>query len=167
MSKKGWYGLVLFSLFFLVSCQQAADVPEGYYSFEEEKVNEAVNQASFNPDIPAYVPIPVEFIIYDLYSLADTGDEALDISFYSKQNDFVTYQVTVGTFDIDSDAEDVKIDPAVLAYYSDNGFAKKLMWEKDGLSYKLEYRPNVIGEGRPSQPISKDQLMKVAQSSLS
>jgi|GEM_PF-3085386 len=167
MKNKGWFGLVLFSLFVLISCSQEAEVPDGFYTFDTDKVNEAVDQASFNPDIPDFVPIPVEFIIYDVYQLAGKNGEALDISFYSRQNDFFTYQVSEGTFETSLEAEDVKINGTIEASYSDDGFAKRLVWANNGLSYKLEYRPNLISNDGPSRDICKEEMIEVAHSTLS
>lgn len=164
VQRKGWYGLLILSLFLLIGCQSEANIPDGYYPYEKAEVEEAVRQVSFNPEVPEYVPIPVEFIISDPYLIAGTSEEALDISFYSRENDLLTYQVTEGMFELGQTAEDIKIDSSILAHYQDNGFAKILTWEKNGLSYKLEFRSSIIGDNNPSRPISKEDLVKVAQS---
>ncbi|WP_440894822.1 hypothetical protein ACS127_09600 [Amphibacillus sp. Q70] len=162
--RKGWYGLIILSLFLLIGCQSEASVPDGYYTYEKEEVEAAVRQVTFNPEVPEYVPIPVEFIISDPYLIVETDEEALDISFYSRENDLLTYQVTEGIFELGEMAEDIKIDSSTSAHYHDNGFAKMLTWEKNGLSYKLEFRSSIIGDDNPSRPVSKEELVKVAQS---
>lgn len=164
MKRKCWYSLFALSLFFLISCQSEAEVPEGYYQFETKQVEATINQVSFAPDLPQYLPMPIEFIISDPYLITGTNEEAIDISFYSRENDLLTFQVTEGTFAISRDAEDIDIDSTTRAYYDDNGFAKVLMWENNGLCYKLEFRSSVIGDAQPSHPVSKEDLIKVAQS---
>lgn len=164
ISKKSGYLLFLLSLSLLVSCQSQVDIPEGFYPYEKEKVAEAIQQVSFNPEVPNYVPIPVEFIISDHYLMAETRKEALDISFYSRENDLLTYQVTEGHFESEQGAESIEIDSSILAHYCDNGFAKVLVWEKDGLSYKLEFRSSIIGDNQSSHSITKEDLVRVAQS---
>ncbi len=167
MKRKCWYRLFAVSLFLLIGCQSEAEVPEGYYQFETKQVEATINQVSFSPDLPQYLPMPVEFIISDPYLIAGTNEEAIDISFYSRENDLLTFQVTEGTFSISGDAEDIDIDSTTRAYYDDNGFAKVLTWENKGLSYKLEFRSGAIGDAEPSRPISKEDLIKVAQSTHS
>lgn len=75
--------------------------------------------------------------------------------------------MTEGTFAISTDAENIDIDSTIKAYYDDNGFAKILTWQNNGLSYKLEFRSSVIGDDQPSRRISKEDLIKVAQSTHS
>lgn len=167
MNRKCWYRLLALSLFILIGCQSEAEIPEGYYQFEKAEIEATINQLSFSPDYPQYVPIPVEFIISDLYLIAGTDEEAIDISFYSRENELLTFQVTEGTFAISTDAENIDIDSTIKAYYDDSGFAKILTWQNNGLSYKLEFRSSVIGDDQPSRRISKEDLIKVAQSTHS
>lgn len=167
MKKQHWLVLLFFSFLCLSGCKEEVIVPEGYYQYEKTKVEEAIEHISFTPDVPQYVPIPVEFIISDPFTIAGTDYEALDISFYSRGNDLLTFQVTEGQFDISDDAEDVEIDSSIAAYYIDNGFAKILTWTKNGLSYKLEFRSSVIGDHQSSRQVSKEELIKVVQSTHS
>lgn len=164
MLKMSGVVFLIFSLLVFVGCQAEAEIPEGYYVYEKDQVEEAVQQVSFNPALPEYLPIPVEFIISDPYYITGTAEGALDISFYSGENDLLTYQATEGRFDPNPEAEQITIDKTTNGYYYDNGFAKILIWERNDLSYKLEFRSSIIGEDQPSRPITKHELVQVARS---
>ncbi|SEO61192.1 hypothetical protein SAMN04488134_109146 [Amphibacillus marinus] len=162
---KEWKTFFWFTLLvLLVGCQATEQIPEGYYDYEKAPVAEAISTVSFNPETPQYVPMQVEFIISDPYQISGTTYEALDISFYSRNNDLLTYQVTDGFFEELADGEIVELDRAINGQYMTNDFAQVLVWEKDGLSYKLEFRSSIIGKEASSGRVTKAELLKVAQS---
>lgn len=164
MLVKKWIIGFIFSLFLLVGCQSEEAIPDGYYSYEQSEVEQALSLVNFEPEVPQFVPIPVEFIISDPYTIEGTTKEALDISFYSRDNDLLTYQVVEGSDQWPFEGEEIKLEQNVTAHYLDNDFAKTLVWQKEGLSYKLEFRSSVIGKDDPAKFITKDDLVRVAQS---
>lgn len=146
----------------LVGCQSQKSAPEGYFNYPTDDVEGAVAALSFQPEMPQFVPIPVDFVISDHFFTA-SDQEALDISFYSRENDLLTYQVIKGELELLGETT-VEISETVQATYTDNDFAKTLIWHKDGLSYKLVFRSGIINAEQVSDQVTKADLVRVAQS---
>ncbi len=156
--------LCMISFFALIGCKQQVSIPEGYYTYESSEVKEALDGLSFNPETPEFVPIQVDFIISDQYVVKGTSQEALDVSFYSQENDLLTFQAVEGDFKNLATGDSVMIDEEISGSYIDNTFAKTLYWSKSGISYKLVYRSGIIKTEDVSNKITKNELVKVAES---
>lgn len=150
--------------FLLVGCQAIEEIPEGYYDYPRDDVEAAIATLSFDPNIPQFVPFPVEFIVSDRYHLTGTDQEAMDISFYSRQNDLLIYQVVDGETDQLINGEAVEIDSSITGAYADNDFAKTLLWKEDGLTYLLIFRSGIFDTEEITTQVTKSDLIKVAQS---
>ncbi|MBM7571623.1 hypothetical protein [Aquibacillus albus] len=154
-------------LLWLPACQNSQSVPDGYYPYDIEKVKSAVRQLSFQPEIPGFVPIPVQVLISDHYQIMDTEAEALDVSFYTNNNDLLSIQFVNGEMDeIMTDSVTVTINERVKGHYIDNSYAKILYWEKNGINYKMIYRSSggSIGGKNATKEITKSDLVNVAES---
>ncbi|QTM98517.1 hypothetical protein ERJ70_03920 [Sediminibacillus dalangtanensis] len=158
--------LLMSFLLFLAACQQSSSIPEGFYDYQKEKAESAAAELSFSPDLPEYVPMEVAFLVSDRYYLKDNENEALDISFYTQENDLLSIQFMKG--DIDTglvEAETVTIDDQLEGKYVDNSFAKILSWKRDGITYKMSYRENTLGVSQEQKTgVSKQDLVQVAHS---
>ncbi|GGM25985.1 hypothetical protein GCM10011351_09530 [Paraliobacillus quinghaiensis] len=156
----------LISFLALIGCkqQEQVSIPEGYYDYEKTEVNERVESLSFESQLPQFLPFQVEFIISDQYIITGTDQEALDISFYSSQNDLLTLQAVDGHFPEDISGESVEINQQISGTYVDNSFAKTLYWSMEGISYKLVFRSGVIDSDNGSNTVTKTELVKVAKS---
>ncbi|MDL4840412.1 hypothetical protein [Aquibacillus rhizosphaerae] len=152
-------------LFVLVGCQNNQTIPDGFYSYEKGEVKTAINELSFQPEIPSYVPIEVDFLISDRYFVKDTDMEALDVSFYTRNNDLLSVQFIDGNIDEEwIDTESVTLEDEITGIYVDNAFAKVLYWEKSGITYKMTYRSSTLMEEDNANNISKSDLVEVANS---
>lgn len=153
-------------LLFLCSCQQSSSIPTGFYGYEKEKAESAASELSFSPDLPEYMPIETAFLISDRYYLKDSGNEAMDISFYTEDNDLLSIQFIEG--DIDPalvEADTVMIGERLEGEYVDNSFAKILCWQQNGITYKMSYRQNVLGVSEEQKNnVSKQDLVQTARS---
>lgn len=156
--------LSMVSFLALIGCKQQISIPEGYYTYERPEVEAALEGLSFNPETPEFVPIQVDFIISDQYIVNGTNQAALDISFYSRENDLLTFQAIEGDFKNLATGDAVMIDEEISASYIDNTYAKTLYWSKSGISYKLVYRSGIIKREDVSSKITKDELVRVAES---
>lgn len=156
--------ICLISLLTLIACNQQVSIPDGYYDYERSEVEDAVKGLSFKPETPAFVPIQVDFVISDQYLIKGTDQEALDVSFYSKENDLLTFQAVDGDFNEPIVGDSVTIDKKVKGSYVDNKFAKTLYWRKYGIAYKLVFRSGIVKSEVVSNNISKKELVKVAKS---
>ncbi|CQR47092.1 hypothetical protein BN1058_01381 [Paraliobacillus sp. PM-2] len=154
--------LLVIILSLLVGCVQQVNPPEGFYSYDHTEINEMINQLSFNPIIPPFLPINVEFLVTDRFFLEGTEKEAMDVSFYTKENNILTFQATEGSFDLSINGKEVQIDKHVKGNYADNRFAKSLYWEKENISYSLIFRSNMNND-EIAEMVTKEDLIKVAQ----
>ncbi|SDC63919.1 hypothetical protein SAMN05421734_1152 [Pelagirhabdus alkalitolerans] len=149
----------------LVGCGDDEEtIPEGYYTYDESEVNAALDELSFDPQLPRYLPMSVEFIITDTFS-NESSDEALDISFYSRDNDLMTYQVYKGEIDESFEGEHVLLNEAIEATYRHNRFAHVMTWEHEGLTYHIEWRESSRQES--GEDITKEDLIVIAESMYS
>ena len=154
--------LMLF-LVFLYACSTTHAVPNGYYSYNEDRVSSAVERLKFNPDLPDFIPLPMVSMASDIYQVKDR--EVLDLSFYSKENDLLTIQITSGEAGTSwVEPEELKIEDEVKGTYEDNRFSKKLKWEKSGITYVMTYRASVASEKVNEQSVTRQQLVEVARS---
>ncbi|WP_112180038.1 MULTISPECIES: hypothetical protein [Paraliobacillus] len=161
---KKYVFLCMISFFTLIGCKQQVAIPEGYYAYENSEVEKALEGLSFNPETPEFVPIQVDFIISDQYVVNDTNQEAVDISFYSQENDLLTFQAVEGEFKNLIDGDPIKLEGEISGSYIDNNFAKTLHWSKAGISYKLVYRSGIVKKEEVSNKITKSELVRVAES---
>ncbi|MCT2535799.1 hypothetical protein NC661_07700 [Aquibacillus koreensis] len=153
---------LLFVIIGVAGCQQKQSIPEGFYPYEKNEVEQAVEQLSFRPEIPGYVPIEMEIVVSDQYVLRDTEIEALDVSFYTRDNDLLSIQFIDGEMNEElMSPEIVSISEKINGAYIDNSYAKVLSWQKDGITYKITYRSSEYGNN-PS--VTKTDLVMVAKS---
>ncbi|MRH44950.1 hypothetical protein GH741_20100 [Aquibacillus halophilus] len=159
--------LLLFSLtlIILIAGCQSEPIPNGFYSYNIEEVKIAVNTLSFQPEIPQFVPMEVEFLVSDHFTITDTDIEALDVSFYTRDNDLLSIQFIDGNISEPVvESENVKIVNEINGEYVDNSYAKTLYWKEDGITYKMIYRSSTVGEESQDEKVSKEQLLQVARS---
>ncbi len=147
----------------LVGCTEQTMPPEGFYTYDHSEIETTLNELSFKPAIPPYLPFKVEFLITDRFTLEDIEKEAIDVSFYSKENDIVTFQATEGSLMTVESGEKVLINKNVKGSYTDNQFAQSLYWKEDGISYSIIFHSGTITEEQDYSPITKEDLIKVAQ----
>lgn len=154
------YQIIIVSLilFAFVGCAQQGNLPEGFYRYDQSEVKALLNQLTFHPAIPSFLPIKAELIVTDQFNLEGTDNQAMDVSFYSKDNDVLTFQATEGKFQFPEKNEEVQIDKQTKGKYTDNQFAKSLFWTKDNVSYVMTFRPSMHDE-----QVSKRDLIKIAQ----
>ncbi|WP_093216575.1 hypothetical protein [Sediminibacillus albus] len=148
------------------ACQQSSSIPEGFYEYDRGNIESAVKELSFEPALPDFVPMQVDFMISDHYTVKDTNKEALDVSFYTKGNDLLSIEFVEGPLENPLvDTETVKISEQIEGEYVDNSFAKVLFWQQDKVCYKLSYRENVLGnETHTDRKVTKRDLLQVVRS---
>ncbi|WP_158633939.1 DUF4367 domain-containing protein [Radiobacillus deserti] len=147
----------------LFACQQQQTMPDGYYPYDKEKVKSAIQDLSFQPKIPSYLPMETAIVVSDHFTTLETNNEALDVSFYTVDNDLLSIQMVDGQLEQEEQMTQnstVQISGEVDGSYTENRFAQTLYWEEEGITYKLMYRNNKDS----SNPMPKDKLIKVAQS---
>ena len=145
----------------LFGCQEAEAVPNGFYEYDKDEVKAAVDELSFNPEMPEFIPIDVDFLVSDRFFTLDTGNEALDVSFYTRENDLLQVQFVDGELGQTLvESEKVIINNDVIGDYVETSFAQVLSWQKQGITYKLTYR----SKPESDNPVSKSQLIEVAKS---
>lgn len=150
-------------LIVLVGCQNEQTIPDGFYTYEKSEIKNAISDLSFQPEIPEYVPMKVDFFVSDLFMVKDSNKEALDVSFYTRTNDLLSIQFIEGETDaVTTDAETVNINETIKGKYIDDSFSKVLYWSKDDITYKITYRDGDMEQ--TSTVISKSDLIKVAKS---
>ncbi|UFU00384.1 DUF4367 domain-containing protein [Radiobacillus kanasensis] len=160
--KLGWLIIFLMSMC-LFACQQKQSLPDGYFPYDKEKVESALQALSFEPKIPSYLPLETAIVVSDRFKTLETQNEALDVSFYTMSNDLLSIQMVdgeLGQTEQVGDSAEVKISEQLEGKYVENRFAQTLYWEEEGITYKMMYRNN----DNSGSPIPKDKLIKVAQS---
>ncbi|WP_138420633.1 hypothetical protein [Aquibacillus sediminis] len=163
--KRFKFVLLLFLLsLFATACSEP--IPEGFYDYNKEKVEAAVNELSFQPQLPKFVPIEVDFLISDQYQDTETEAEALDVSFYTSDNDLLSIQFINGEAEGSFfQPEQIQIDEQVSGQYVDNTYAKILFWHNDHITYKMTYRASADDrQQQQNNKVTKNDLLKVAQS---
>ncbi|MFC4403095.1 DUF4367 domain-containing protein [Gracilibacillus xinjiangensis] len=142
----------------VMGCSNQAAIPDGFHSYEKGEVKTAMEQLHFTPELPQYVPISAEIVVTDRFVDIHSEQEAFDITMFTTENDIFSIQI-FDTDKTDSAAtnQEVELADSNSAYYSDQPYSKSLIWEKDGITYKLTFRS---GE----HTLSKVDLIKVAES---
>ncbi|MFB1051152.1 hypothetical protein [Paraliobacillus sp. JSM ZJ581] len=153
---------VIFTILVVIGCAQQLNPPEGFYSYDHSEVNALLNQLKFDPEMPTFLPMKVVFIVTDHFVLEGTKQEAIDVSFYSKENDVLTFQATEGTFEYPKNSEEVQINQHVKGNFTNNQFAKSLYWKKDHITYVITFRSN-MDHKQVSEKVTKQDLIKVAE----
>lgn len=151
-------------LFLLTACgSSASQVPDGFYSYNSGKVEPALNELTFKPEMPDYIPVHMVSVVSDIYK--ENNKETMDISFYTEQNDLLSLTFTKGSHNKQwVDPQPVKIDPKIEGTYEDNQFAKRLSWKKNGITYTLAFRESVSSKPSNEQSVTKEHLIEVARS---
>ncbi|UOQ46734.1 DUF4367 domain-containing protein [Gracilibacillus caseinilyticus] len=148
----------MMTFFLLIGCNAQSAVPEGYYAYEKDKVEQAVQSLNFNPELPSFVPIVADILVTDSFYLKELDNQAFDITIFTNANDIFTIQLINGELEeAEDEFESVALDDSLEGYYQDHSYSKTLKWEKDDITYQIIYRPS-------ESDISKEQLVKVAQS---
>ncbi|RCW77164.1 hypothetical protein [Saliterribacillus persicus] len=164
MNRLALFTLLLF-ITLLVGCQVEEEeaIPNGYFNYEKDQVENAVKELSFQPELPTFLPIATEVVVTDKFELLDSSNEALDISMYTQENDIFTIQLIDGeTTKEGPKVEVILLDEQTEAEFVDQIFSKMLMWNKNGVTYKIIYRPNDMNTRNAK--VTKEDLVKVAQS---
>lgn len=100
-------------------------------------------------------------MVSDVYEVK--GDEALDISFYTEENDLLTMQFMEGEGEMELfSPEQVEITDSLTGLYVDNSYSKTVTWQKDGVTYKMTYRPSNFSDN--DSEVEKSDLLHVARS---
>ncbi|WP_077624433.1 hypothetical protein [Sediminibacillus massiliensis] len=142
--------------------QNASSIPSGFYSYKTAEVEQAIDTLSFAPEIPGYMPIEVEFIISDKYIANETEKEAMDVSFYTKNNDLLSIQFFQGELESIPASDTVVLNDQIKGDYVDNSFAQILYWQKGDITYRMSFRGNSMEQA--SGNVTKQDLVKVAES---
>ena len=138
-------------------------VPEGYYSFNNGEVDMAIDQLAFDPELPQYIPFDMVSVVSDVYR--EEEKQVMDISFYTEANDLLSITVVKGKKNVQSiDPEKVSISNQIEGTYVDNQFAKRLSWQKGGITYTIAYRESVHSNLEDEQSVTKEHLIEVARS---
>lgn len=138
-------------------------VPEGYYSFNNGEVDMVIDQLAFDPELPQYIPFDMVSVVSDVYS--EEEQQVMDISFYTEANDLLSITVVEGAKNVQSiDPEKVSISNQIEGTYEDNQFAKRLSWQKGGITYTIAYRESVHSNLEDEQSVTKEHLIEVARS---
>ncbi|WP_407270572.1 hypothetical protein [Radiobacillus sp. PE A8.2] len=161
--------LLILVMVSVVGCQSAASIPDGYYGYDKKKINQTIDGLSFNPGVPGYLPMEVDFFISDRYTDIETEQEALDVSFYTSDNDMLSIQVVNAAVKQSTvQSETVAINEELDGEYVSNSYAQMLYWVDNGISYKMTYRPSTVTDNATIQgshhQVSKQELVKVANS---
>ncbi|QGH35788.1 DUF4367 domain-containing protein [Gracilibacillus salitolerans] len=145
-------------LLFLIGCNAQSAIPEGFYSYEKDKVEKAMENLDFSAELPSYVPIAAEILVTDRFYLEELDNEAFDITMFTQNNDIFTIQLINGELYQDkSDFETISLMDSLEGYYQDQPYSQTLHWEKEGVTYQIIYRPS-------EESLSEKELVKVAES---
>lgn len=149
-------------LLFLAGCNAQSSIPEGFYSYEKNKVEKALENVDFNAELPSYVPIAAEIVVTDHFYLDEHEDEydneTFDITMFSQANDIFTIQLINGEpYQDQSNFEIITLRDSVEGYYQEQSYSQTLKWEKDGITYQMIYRPS-------EETLSEEELVQVARS---
>ncbi len=148
---------VLF-VFILTGCNAQSAIPEGFYSYEKNEIEEAIDGLNFNPELPSYIPVAAEVLVTDRFHREEYGEEAFDITMFTSENDIFTIQLINGVVENEpNDAEEIKIRGDMDAFYQNKAYSQTLQWNKEGITYQLIYRPS-------EKLIEKEKLVEVARS---
>ncbi|WP_181349329.1 hypothetical protein [Thalassobacillus sp. CUG 92003] len=154
--------LIIATLLVLTACQTSQAIPNGYYTYNEDKVESAVKQVAYDPELPAYLPIEMMAVVSDHFS-TDRA-QTLDLSFYTANNDLLSIQYAKGdTSESLHDAETIALKDNLQVNYQDNAFAKTVVWNKGDITYKMIYRQNPNSD-EDKQSVTKEQLLQVVRS---
>ncbi|MFG6116376.1 hypothetical protein ACGTN9_14425 [Halobacillus sp. MO56] len=155
-----YFGLLALVLF-MTACQSTKAVPHDYYEYDQKQAEQAVSQMDFELELPEFIPFEMVMMVSDVYKVDDA--EALDLSFYTNENDLLTLQFIEGNVEPDLfSPEQVAITDSLSGQYVDNSFAKTVTWQKDGVTYKMTYRPSNFSDD--STDVEKSDLIDVARS---
>ncbi|WP_085506792.1 hypothetical protein [Thalassobacillus devorans] len=155
-----YFGLLVF-VFLLAACQTTKADKNDYYNYDHEQAEQAVSQLGFDLELPEFIPIEMVMMVSDVYEVK--GDEALDISFYTEENDLLTMQFMEGEGEMELfSPEQVEITDSLTGLYVDNSYSKTVTWQKDGVTYKMTYRPSNFSDN--DSEVEKSDLLHVARS---
>ncbi|SEB15089.1 hypothetical protein SAMN05421743_12084 [Thalassobacillus cyri] len=155
------YAGILFLIVLMIGCQTTKAVPHGYFDYDQNQAQQAANQLDFDLDLPEFIPFEMVMMVSDIYTI--DGAEALDLSFYTDENDLLTLQFIEGNVEPDLfSPEQVAITDSLSGQYVDNSFAKSVTWQKDGVTYKMTYRPSNFADN--NNDVEKSDLLDVARS---
>lgn len=155
--------LFFICVFLLAGCQEDTKIPAGFYRYDQTQLTEELNELTFEPELPPFLPIQVEFLITDHYTIETTDSEAIDISFYSQQNDILSFQATSGDFASGLEGENVTIKDNISGEYEDNQFAKTLYWKEEEIAYRIRFRSGVVSSEDVSNAVTKNDLIEMAK----
>ncbi|MRI67180.1 DUF4367 domain-containing protein [Gracilibacillus thailandensis] len=142
----------------LVGCNGQSAIPEGFYSYDKDEVEKAMENLEFTAELPSYVPIAAEILVTDRFYLEELDNEAFDITMFTKANDIFTIQLINGEdYQEESDFKTISISDSMEGYYQDHPYSQTLYWEKDGITYQMIYRPS-------EESLSEEELVQVAKS---
>lgn len=148
-------------MFILVGCNTQSSVPDGYYSFDKNRIENAIDMLDFNPELPMFIPVAADILVTDQFYIEEYGEEAFDITFFTTDNDIFTIQLINGVIKQQKESENqVHITEDVEGTYQDQFYSQSLRWEKRGITYQLIYRPS-------EKKLTKEELVQVAKSFVS
>ncbi|WP_028781861.1 hypothetical protein [Thalassobacillus devorans] len=153
--------VALLVVFVVAGCQTTNGASHDYFDYNKGDARQAAEQLGFEMDLPEFIPFEMVMMVSDVYKVE--GSEALDLSFYTKENDLLTLQFIEGNVEPDLfSPEQVAITDSLSGQYVDNSFAKTVTWQKDGVTYKMTYRPSKFSDG--DHNVKKSDLLDVARS---
>ncbi|WP_058308335.1 hypothetical protein [Gracilibacillus massiliensis] len=141
----------------LTGCNTQSAVPDGFYSYEKNEIEDAVEVLEFNPELPSYIPVPAEILVTDRFRIEESGQEAFDITVFTNENDIFTIQFLNGVMEEPKDFNQIQITDDVKGYYQNQSYSQTLKWTKNGITYHLIYRPS-------EKSLTKEKLVEVAKS---
>ncbi|MGP4038409.1 hypothetical protein ACTWP4_00660 [Gracilibacillus sp. D59] len=145
-------------LLFLVGCNAQSAIPEGFYSYEKDKVEKAMENLEFSAELPSYVPIAADILVTDRFYYKELDNEAFDITMFTQDNDIFTIQLINGELYQDKSGFDpVSITDSMKGYYQEEPYSQTLYWDKNGITYQIIYRPS-------EESLSQEALVEVAKS---
>ncbi|MFD1017612.1 hypothetical protein [Thalassobacillus hwangdonensis] len=155
--------MCLLTLLLLTACQTTYAVPQGYYTYDDQELSSSLDELSYEPELPKFIPVQSIAVVSDHYMEEDA--EKLDISFFTENNDLLSIQITQGSSEQGFlNEEEVEISSSLTGSYIDNAFARTLSWTKDGIKYSLSYRESVHSQDDRPPQVTKEDLMEVARS---
>ncbi len=129
-------------VFIFTGCNTQSAVPEGFYSYEKNKIEEAVQVLDFNPELPSFIPVLAEILVTDRFQIEENGLHAFDITMFTNENDIFSIQFINGEVEEQKDFNQIQITDELKGYYQNQSYSQTLKWIEDGITYPLIYRPN-------------------------
>ncbi|REJ05636.1 DUF4367 domain-containing protein [Halobacillus trueperi] len=140
---------------FLIGC--SSNSSSGLFEYENTKLNEALKELSFNPEIPKALPYSPSNTKVDAESISGKEQNLLFVTFINQDKGKTTFSATKMQNAFNFTKESVKISENLEGRYGErkDENSKILKWEKDKIYYELVTYDDSV---------TKEELVKVADS---